>query len=283
MRSIIVPLSSAVFIAACGGTEDDPSTLLAENTERIQVRDDVPAENRLNPIATLSLHNGNTLEFYEPAPGAVLISEVGWVPNPPVSVTYDLRSMSVVEIHQTFAPGAPVPAALTAAQHRLDGPVALEDVTVAETDVEPFANHDDVAMNHDANEDDGTLDDDAISYPKSAGGCPARWFHDNFCRRWPSKKECALSIARGRTTRGGLTYAEAAVCADIGKVSWSFAREDVKGREGSTLPISIRHGQYSFTYYNLRRGTFHFTFESNARGEGIGNRFHKYVGLVYRR
>ena len=37
MRRTIVTLYSAFVGAACGGIENDPSTLLAENTESIQV------------------------------------------------------------------------------------------------------------------------------------------------------------------------------------------------------------------------------------------------------
>ena len=185
MRSITVPVSFAVAIAACGGMED-PSTLPAENTESIQVHDDLPPQSRL--LTTLSLDNGNTLEFYEASPGAVFISEVGRVRNPPVSLTHDLRSMSLVEIHQTFAPGQVMPATLTAAQDRLNAHKALDqDVTV----LEPVVNDDYVAMNNDVNQDDDFVHQTRQGIHKGnplrwggwdGSGCP-RDFDRYFCNR----------------------------------------------------------------------------------------------------
>ena len=228
----LVPLSFAVVIAACGGIENDPSTPHGENTESIQVRNDVRADDGLDLIATLSLHNGNVLRFYEASPGAMLISETGRVPNPPVSTKYDLQSMSLVEIHQTFAPGKAVPAALTAAQHRLDARIALGDVTAPESDVEPFGNHDDVAMNHDANQDNGTKNDDTSGNPKRASGfrCTEGWFRNEICAkssRLPyARKHCNIGLSVDATTNyRGMRQGTAAVCVDKpGKfgVTWTF-------------------------------------------------------------
>ena len=243
MRLVIVSLYSVVFMTACGGVEGDPSTLLAENTEGAHVRDDMPAENGLNLIATLSLDNGNTLEFYEPFPGTVLISEVGMLSNPPVSTTHDLRSKSPVEIYQTLAPKRTVPAALTAAQHRSDERVALENVTAAETDVQPFVNRDDVAMNHDANQDDGTQtdvqpfvnrDDVAMNHDANqddgtqddkSTGCTARWIQ-NLCWNKPPEVQhfaCLPYQHQEKTISGhGAGWAKVAVCLERGTALWRF-------------------------------------------------------------
>ena len=275
MRPAIVPLFSVVFIAACGGRADDPSTRLAENTESIQVRDDVPAENGLNPIATLSLDNGNALEFYEPFPGVGLISEVGRVPAPPLSSNLDLRSMSLVEIHQTVAPGQPVPAMLTAAQHRIDT-LEAQDVTVAETDVEPFANHDDVAMNNDANQDDRTKDDDAISRPKSRRLCHPSWFRTRFCSG-RGNGQCATNV-RGNTTvkRYRLDHLDHTVCVDLGDVNWTVY---VGNHLGKILlrdyPLGGNWDEYYRTYSGTRQPTQpKFFIESEVTRRSANPRYH---------
>jgi hypothetical protein len=66
------------------------------------------------PITTISLENGNQVEFYEPSPGLLLVSELG---NAGVSPGASSRS-TPVELYRELAPGQPVPAALVAAQAR---------------------------------------------------------------------------------------------------------------------------------------------------------------------
>ena len=195
MRLTILPLCSLFAIAACGGTEDDPSTPLAENTESIQLRDDMLAvENEENLLATLSLDNGNTLNFYEPSVGGVLITEEGLASNTSVMATHDIESKSVVEIYQAFAPGRPVPAALTDAQDRLATDVAREDMTAAE----PFANHDDVATRNDANQDNGKAYDDAINKTQTTGPC--RHFDTELCYGDRANYVFARCVRRFRST-----------------------------------------------------------------------------------
>ena len=276
-----VPLSFAVFVAACGGIEDDPSTLLAGNTESIHVRDDVRAENGMNLIATLPLDNGNALEFYEPSPGAVLISEVGMASNPPVSMTHDLQSMSLVEIYETFAPGHAVPAALTAAQHRLDAPVALDNVTVAETDVEFFANHDDVAMNDDANQADGTTDDDAIGNPKGVTICTRKFFFNRTCKKNAFlDKKCKYDVARTEgLTRRNVRYAHGAVCAVKGRVDWEFFRID--GSIYRPQIFYVPEGHYREAFWRKQTGLperFN-VFSQVYRLPNDGSIFHMFLGV----
>ena len=276
MRLTIVPLSLTFVIAACGGMEDDPSTLLAENTESIQVGDEVPAESGSNLIATLSLDNGNTLDFYEPSPGAVMISEVGRLPNPPVSTKYSLHSMSAVEIYRALAPGQTVPAALVAAQDRVDGRVALEDATGAETSVEPFANHGDVAVDNDANQADGAKDDEASSHPEAPGPCGS--FRRIICkahgRLYPWKR-CVEYRPQVTFRHNAAKQAWGVVCVDRGSGSWSFVRQDARGRRVKFKPLR-RVGEYYFEQWPLQSSPFKL--ESKVTGNGL---FHHFVGVSY--
>ena len=284
MRLVALCLSFVVFMAACGGMEDDPSTLLAENAESIQFRDDVPAEdgreNGLNLIATLSLDNGHTLDFYEPFPGEVLISEVSMAPNPPLSTMHDLRSMSLVEIHETFAPGQTVPAAIIAAQERLDAPVALESVTGAAIDREPFANHGDVAVSKDANQDDGTKDADANSHPESTGACSRKWFRDSICGQ-PAYRHFRRTCQLGT---GGRTYGFS------GRYSFAAATIRLNSGRGASITLNARHGSERDTRFDrlgagdlgravsvsFRRpqGRPAFSMSINGRVEGPGGSIH---------
>ena len=284
MRLTSVPVYFAVFISACGGMEDDPgdpSTGLAENPESIHLRDDVPAEDGLNPIATLSLDNGNALEFYEPAPGWVLISEVGSASNPLVSVTHDLESMSLVEIHRTFAPGHTVPVALAAAQRRLGSHVAVENVNGAETDVGRFANQDDVATNNDANHHDGTMDDDKISNPES-GSCSLTSFVNEWCNRaglnW---RRCLEDRSSQREIRNFMnTKAWGALCSvSGGPIEWNFrVLHNDTGRTSQIAKLRVNPGQLRHRLVLKRPGGGTFVAISTALFDRRPARYRMFLG-----
>ena len=265
MRLPIVPLSFGVFIAACGGVENDPTNPLAENAENILSGPDMPAEEELNPIATLSLDNGNILDFYQPTPGSVLISEVGMAPNPLITATHDGRPPSLVEIYRTAAPGHPVPAPLIDVQRRLDARGALENMTVAEADVEPLTNHDDVSMNDDANQDDAANPDN--------GPCTARSFKRDICGS-RSGRICELNRTSPRTARyTQARWVEAAVCLARGPVGWVSITVD-----GNRKKVS-RQLRRAGTYKRLRWAQFPPdppTFNARINGSARGGVFHFY-------
>ena len=293
MRLTRVPLSFAVVIAACGGVEDDPSTLLAENTESIQVRDDVPAENEPDLIAALSLDNGNALKFYESSVGGVWIVELGMYP--PVSTTRDLQSMSLGEIYQTFAPGHSVPEALTAAQRRLDAPGALENVTLAKTDVEPFANHDDVAMTHDANQDDGTKDDDAVGHQKRryraatwsvTGPTPIKCTSQTFRRvcLWTQSdiNRCTepARFYKYFEFKRQLHYAIMTACADANRNVGGTARFNIRGKGGELLEsrgFRMGPGEFATATHQVRTGSW---FRMDATAQAYNRPGRMYLGGV---
>ena len=258
--------------------KNDPSTLLAENTESLQVGNNVPTENEMALIATPSLDNRNALDFYQSPPGAVLTLEVCMMPNPPVSTACDLESISPVEIYQTFAPGQAVPAALTAAQHRLDARVARENETVAKTNVEPIANRDDVAMNHDANQDDGTNDDDAIRKPKGPSGCDFRQFSATFCQTGSYTWQRCHKGLRGlyRIQSCDLRHAKVAVCADkVGTNIFFYTEED---RRSSSKVLIAKRGQYR-TWHHEAMTPGGFRVDIIAKGDNAAASFHLFVGL----
>jgi len=67
-------------------------------------------------IATVALPSGDTVSFSEAAPGAIAVDQL--VPDNVSSL--EVGGMTAVEFYQSIAPGRPVPAALLAAQRRVD-------------------------------------------------------------------------------------------------------------------------------------------------------------------
>ena len=67
-------------------------------------------------LATISLGNGNTVEFLEPEPGIVFLVEEGRFPQEPVVPGLDLRpDATPADVFRALAPGRAVPARMQAA------------------------------------------------------------------------------------------------------------------------------------------------------------------------
>lgn len=71
-------------------------------------------------LAEVTLANGTVVSFYEPQPGAIAIAQDAPIGVAPVVVNH----MSAVQLFQSIAPGQAVPAALVAAQARVDQDLA---------------------------------------------------------------------------------------------------------------------------------------------------------------
>jgi hypothetical protein len=84
------------------------------------------AEEQFNLIARVYRQNGNAVEFYEPEPGLVAISEVGRAGN---DFLGKRGKLSVEEVFDQIAPGQPLPEALVDALERSRLPVSLPEWT----------------------------------------------------------------------------------------------------------------------------------------------------------
>jgi hypothetical protein len=73
-----------------------------------------PSSDPTVAIARIALSSGNTVSFYEAAPGAIAVDQL--VPDNVSSL--EVGGMTAVEFYRSIAPGQPVPAALLAAQQR---------------------------------------------------------------------------------------------------------------------------------------------------------------------
>src|SRR5215467_4857821 len=97
------------------------------------------------PIAALALANGNQLEFYEPSPGWLFVSEAGTAGTAPTAH----NGRTAVELYRDLAPDGQVPEVLAAAEARMAARradptpapfVAEGTITPKAADVAPTAN-----------------------------------------------------------------------------------------------------------------------------------------------
>lgn len=200
------------------------------------------------PITTLSLNNGNQVEFYEPSPGMLLVSELG---NSGVSPRVSNRR-NPVELYRELAPGQRVPAALVAAQARAEAlpPGASPKVTaesqssmVAPTTSANFINNQ---------------------------SCDDSWFNSNFCTGSYDWSMCLLNHWNGAfASLGSVDYVKHAVCADVGNVTLKVQMGD-----GSGGIWTVLEGQWrSFSW----RDNCVFGCNESTRGDILNatdNRFH---------
>lgn len=173
---------------------------------------DTDTNDPMESIASLTLTNGNRLEFYEPSPGLVLVSEagiVGAVPTP-----HDGRTP--VELYRDLAPDRPIPDALVAAQARSEAlrpeaaPATAEDRSPAVTTA-------------------------SVAEPTTLGfidnqSCDDHWFSDNFCNASPDWQMCLLNHWNGAFAQlSSVDFVQHAVCADIGAVTLKVQMGDGTG------------------------------------------------------
>ncbi len=201
------------------------------------------------PIASVALDNGNQIEFYEPSPGVLLVSELGTAGVAPLATS----QRNPVELYRELAPGAPVPAALLAAQERSERlpPGAAPKLTA------------------------GAAEPSMVAPPPAASfidnlGCDDAWFNTNFCPNGTDWQLCLLNQWNGAYAyRSSVDWVRHAVCADVGDVTLRVAMGD--GAGGSW---SVPQGSYrTFTW----RDTCVFGCNEYSRGEVLNasnDRFH---------
>lgn len=116
----LAPLSvlfGLVSVACAEGV--DPSEDAADATADESDGGLQPESSVLEPLLSVPVDQGRTVEIYEPSPGHFMIGSKGPIGAPPVIHDYDL-SGRLLEIYTRLLPEASIPAELEAAQGRQD-------------------------------------------------------------------------------------------------------------------------------------------------------------------
>jgi hypothetical protein len=170
----------------------------------------VPTEGEPTPAATdnhllasVAMAGGNVFEFYEPAPGHIMISELGRVGSKPLMPEYHLARLSAVDAFRALAPAAPVPAELVAAAQRAE---LLPKPTRTSAPPASFATT-------------------APRVTPRALSSTALWFQTNLCATpgiSPNRTWCLLDWWNGAWEGGNGKWTYAAVYADTGDIILSY-------------------------------------------------------------
>jgi hypothetical protein len=195
------------------------------------------------PIAEVSLANGNVVSFYESAPGAISIAQEFSKDTAPVAD----QGRSAVEVYRSLAPGQPVPGALADAQARADEARANRPVAV----VPP----------RESWIDNTTIDD--------------KWFANTYCSGSWQQLDCALNKTTNNYYYGFSDVDEVYIagCADRGTERLSVSIDDDDQRNWTLLEgrCVLWHWTSGWTNstiigYVLDVGgndRYHFSFRSN--------------------
>lgn len=121
---------SLQMVIGCEDVEGDPASDVIESGSSVVMTDDLGnalgdvskevvisnEDNDMNLLARVEVQDNELLEFYEPAPGTILLSGAG-APSRPVMFTENI-DLNVSEIWQLATHDAPMPTALKAAVDR---------------------------------------------------------------------------------------------------------------------------------------------------------------------
>lgn len=204
--------SSALLLALCAL----PLAACADGDDADPVITDPTA-----PIATIALANGNQVEFYEPSPGRLFVSELGTAGVTPLPTS----NKSAVELYRQLRPDQKVPAVLLAAQARQEAmpPGPAPTLEAAATEL-PGA---------------GIVQPGTHDYIDNEG-CDDHWFNDTFCGGTFDWKMCLLNHWNGAfASLSSVDYVHHAACADIGDITFK-----VRMGDGSGINSTVLQGQY---------------------------------------
>lgn len=213
------------------------------------------------PVATLDL-GARRVEFYEPVPGEVFVTETGPAGVAPV-LTGLSHSLTATELFEVLQPHVDVPTALLELDLRAeslgDGPLDQE-------------------------EDDDRWSDLTFDAGESADAygsyfyCSPQWFDDTFCSAWGDEAWCWMNRTSS-TSKGSddVVDAVAYVCTDLGSVYWEF-RYRTWWTWYTQLSWDVPQGYWR---YGWRRNWYtDFDIQSNVGGVSGGDRYH-HAGRLY--
>jgi hypothetical protein len=207
-------------------------------------------------IASVTLANGNTVDFYESSPGVLLVSETGTVGIAPIPNT----RMRPLDLYRSLAPDQPVPEALVAAQARAD---ARNPEPEPPTD-EPAARQPSPAAGI------------AVGYIDNQS-CDDHWFDNTFCIGSYDWKMCLLNHLNGAYAQSSsVDYVRHTVCSDIGAITLKVQMGDGRG-----VIKDVPEGSW-YSWWWVDDCTFGCN--TSTRGDVVNatnNRFHYSVNINY--
>jgi hypothetical protein len=205
MKNIRLSLSVASTLFALAAT---PLLGCATNEEAEPVVTDPSA-----PIATIPLESGNELQFFEPSPGLLLVSELGTAGIAPVHID----GKNPIDLYRQLAPGRDVPRILLDAQARSEKLPA---------DAQPNIK----VSSSDAKDSVASLVETGPRNYINNQSCDDQWFNNTFCVGSYDWSACRLNlVGNWWASHSSADYAHFAVCADIGNVTMDVSMGDGSG------------------------------------------------------
>jgi len=185
-------------------------SLLAAPIGCADIDDDQPIE----PIAALDLATGNRLEFYEPSPGLLMVSELGTAGGSPT----ERAGRTPVELYRELASDRAVPPALVAAQRRAE-----------ERQVDAAPGRQPALQIEQSVSGSNIAPPGELSFIDNQS-CDDQWFSNKFCGGSPDWQMCLLNHWNGAWAQlSSVDHVDHAVCADIGAITLKVQMGDGTG------------------------------------------------------
>ncbi|RKH38310.1 hypothetical protein [Corallococcus sicarius] len=236
---------AALFLGVgCGGEALESPTRTETET---------PAATETKGLLTsVRLDNGNVVEFYELQPGEVIVTEAGQYPNPPAS---SIAALEPVAAYRELTGGREVPAALSAAQARLEAARAKAPSVPLQAQGPAM----------DASAQAGAPQADGVR--AAAGPCDLSWFQSNFCLSGNDYHMCLTNWAGGAWVQiNGADYHYTAVCPYSGSVVMNVAGQGIWSVQQGAYRWASRSAS-NFTFRtditNAANSSFHFASNVN--------------------
>lgn len=182
------------------------------------------------PIATIALDSGNELQFFEPSPGLLLVSELGTAGISPLSID----GKNPIDLYRQLAPGRDVPRVLLDAQARAEKlPAdAQPDIKVSSSDAKSSVSSQ-------------VVETGPRNYINNQS-CDDQWFNNTFCIGSYDWSVCRLNqVGDFWASHSSADYAHFAVCADIGNVTFKITMGDGSGGNWTVTEGTYRTWSWS--------------------------------------
>lgn len=156
------------------------------------------------PITTIQLDNGNELQFLEPSPGLLLVSELGQAGVTPQQI----EGKRPLDIYREFSTDKKIPSALLAAQLRAEKrPDIQAKFTISESDSPK------------GDTSSKIVESGPRSYIDNEH-CDDRWFNETFCLGSYDWMACRLNyVGNYFAQHSSADYVTVSTCADVGDIT----------------------------------------------------------------
>jgi hypothetical protein len=230
---VAAPFGCSAGVGGAGGeATPETSSPTSAPVEREATTVNHQAEIDFNLIARVYRSNGNAVEFYEPMPGALLVSETG--PSGSEMLGAKALSEAPEDLFHTLAPGQPVPQALRAAFERAKVPASMPGWEKSTARAAPLT------INRLTGSAQGTATTQPAPapriHPDGTGACDQNWFVNTQCNFDPpwDWTECLVPWWNGaygtcNNMNGAANQFFTSLCADIGDVVLNVRLDNGQG------------------------------------------------------